>query len=262
MPADAPLISIVIPTRDRAALLRETLNSIFGQTYLNWEAMVIDDHSKDQTAEQMRSLVANESRVQYLSMAEKSSAPPAARNIGVANARGRVVIFLDSDDLLAPPCLAQRIEFMRDRAANLDFAVFPCQLFRQTPGDVALLWNRKTDEDDLDRFLKMDVAWQTTSPIWRRESLAKFSPWDEEVLSGQDWEFHIRELVAGLKYEWPECNRRAGFSPHGLSTDEDMRAEARTPIEQIADCSGVSPTQRRDSIGKQSFGPQHIRGSS
>ncbi len=228
-----PLISILIPTRDRAALLQQTLDSIRAQTYPDWEALVIDDHSKDETPAQMQAASSSDPRIRYLNLTDKSGAP-AARNLGIAEARGELVIFLDSDDLLAPHCLQQRIDVISDQR-NLDFAVFPCQLFRKTPGDVALLWNRKTDENDLDRFLKMDVAWQTTSPIWRKASLAKIGPWDETVLSGQDWEFHIRALVAGLKYEW--------FESQSISPDCFWRlAEAE-----------------RDSIGKQSFSPQHIR---
>jgi glycosyltransferase involved in cell wall biosynthesis len=197
-----PTISIIIPTKDRAALLQQTLDSVGAQTFSDWEALVIDDHSSDDTADQTRRASETDPRVRFHPLTDKTGAP-AARNLGIAEARGEYIIFLDSDDLLAPHCLQQRIDFMRDHA-DLDFAVFPCQLFRKSPGDVELLWNRKTDENDLDRFLKMDVAWQTTSPIWRKTSLAKIGAWDQSVLSGQDWEFHIRAIVAGLKYEWVE----------------------------------------------------------
>src|SRR5256885_12839057 len=157
-----PLISIVIPTKDRAALLQQTLDSVRAQTYREWEALVIDDHSTDETADVVEKFA--DPRIRRLNLTDKSGAP-AARNLGVAEARGEFVIFLDSDDLLAPHCLQQRIEVMQQHT-GLDFALFPCQLLRNSPGDVELLWNRKTDENDLDRFLKMDVAWQTSSPIW------------------------------------------------------------------------------------------------
>src|SRR5438105_6924545 len=191
-------ISIIIPTKDRAALLQQTLDSVRAQTYPEWEALVIDDHSRDDTAHVVQKFA--DPRIRLLQLTDKSGAP-AARNLGVAEARREFVIFLDSDDLLAPHCIQQRVEVMAEHP-NLDFAVFPCRLFRQTPGDVELLWNCKTDEDDLDRFLKMDVPWQTTSPIWRREALAKIGAWDECVISGQDWEFHIRSIVAGVEWGW------------------------------------------------------------
>ncbi len=146
-----PLISIVIPTRDRAALLGETLDSIRAQTYDNWEAIVVDDHSTDATGEEMREASARDSRMRFISLNEKTGAP-AARNLGAEQARGEFVIYLDSDELLAPWCLGDRVEVVRAHP-ELDFAVFPCQLFRERAGDTQLLWNRKTDENDLDRFL-------------------------------------------------------------------------------------------------------------
>src|SRR5947208_2324953 len=134
-----PLISIIIPTRDRADLLRETLDSVLAQTFETWEAVVIDDHSTDQTPQYLREMSAEDARIRFFSLNDKSGAP-AARNLGIAEARGELVIFLDSDDLLAPHCLERRIEFIAARP-ELDFAVFPCQLFLNQPGDIELLWN-------------------------------------------------------------------------------------------------------------------------
>jgi hypothetical protein len=273
-----PTTSIIIPTRNRAALLQQTLDSVRAQTISDWEAIVIDDHSTDETESQTREASSRDSRIRYLQIADKTGAP-AARNLGVKEAQGEYIIFLDSDDLLAPHCLEQRMKAMTNRR-DLDFSVFPCQLFRQTPGDVQLLWNCKTDENDLDRFLKMDVAWQTTSPIWRRESLGKFAPWDESVLSGQDWEFHIRAIVAGLKYEWFESScslspvlRGEGWGDGQGAIDGKQRCSAihaSNPSPQpsprstgereiMPDCFWRLADAERESIGKQSFGPEHLR---
>ena len=248
-----PVVSIIIPTKDRADLLQQTLDSLRAQAFADWEAIVIDDHSSDATVKQMQAASAADPRIRLRQLADKSGAP-AARNLGVSEARGEFVIFLDSDDLLAPHCLQQRIEVMRDRA-DLDFTIFPCQLFRKTPGDGELLWNCRTEQDDLDRFLKMDVAWQTTSPIWRRASLAKFGAWDETVLSGQDWEFHIRAIVVGLKYEWFESTT---FSPR-VHAESPPRVDAGAKRDFTPDCFWRLADADRDSIGKQSFSAEHVR---
>jgi len=224
----SPIVSLIIPTKDRADLLMETLASCLAQTDGRWEAVVVDDHSTDDTKDRTRSLP--DPRIVYYPLPAGKSGAPAARNFGASIARGEYIIFLDSDDLLAPHCIEQRIRIMQ-KNDDLDFAVFPCELFRKTPGDAKLLWNCAASENDLDRMLKMDVVWQTTSPIWRKSSLAKFAPWDEDVKSGQDWEFHIRAIVAGLKYE-------------------------RFPNR---DCFWRMADAERDSIGKQSFGKQHLQ---
>ncbi|PSO91368.1 MAG: hypothetical protein BRC43_01325 [Cyanobacteria bacterium QS_3_48_167] len=65
---------------------------------------------------------------------------------------------------MAPWALLNRFEQMEQRP-ELDFGIFPCVLFREQPGDLKLLWNDDTGADDIDRFLTLDIPWQTTSPM-------------------------------------------------------------------------------------------------
>lgn len=210
-----PKVSIIIPTKNRCSLLRETLQSVLQQTYADWEAIVIDDDSTDETIEQIILLSRQEPRIRLLQREGDRSGAPVCRNQGIAAATGDLVIFLDSDDALAPFCLEQRVNAMQSHL-DLDFAVFPCQLFCERPGDLALLWNADTSENDLDRLLHLhDVPWQTTSPIWRRQALNQLGAWDESLLRWQDWEFHFRSLIQGLRYKkfvTPDCFWRTSTS--------------------------------------------------
>src|SRR2546430_8387557 len=181
MSDDSPMVSIVVPTKDRRALLAETIASVRAQTYDNWELIVADDRSSDGSAEFVRELARQDQRIKLVSLSGEKAGAPAARNAGVRASSGPLIIFLDSDDLLAPSCLQRRVEVMRAHP-QLDFAVFPCQVFREQPDDLQLLFNADTGEDDLDRLLKVDVPWQTTGPIWRRQALEKIGPWDEQAL--------------------------------------------------------------------------------
>lgn len=225
-----PKVSIIIPTKNRCSLLGETLESVRKQTYSNWEAIVVDDGSIDGTIEQMLASSQEEPRIRFIKRSGNRTGAPVCRNIGITVSTGDYVIFLDSDDCLASFCLENRVKAMQTHP-NLDFGVFPCQLFQIKPGDVALLWNAETQENDIDRFLNTyDVPWQTTSPIWRREALTRLGPWDEDLLRWQDWEFHFRALIKELNYKKfarPDCFWRM-----------------RTPA--------------RESIGSTSFTPGHI----
>lgn len=223
-------VSIVIPCLNRAALLREALESVRAQTYQNWEAVVVDDGSTDQSVFLVQKMAREDLRIRIIRREGLRSGAPACRNQGLAASKGEYVIFLDSDDALAPHCLYQRVAAMRAEPC-LDFAVFPCQIFRQVPSDTDVFWNAHTAEDDLDRFLKLDVPWQTASPIWTRRALGVVGPWDEQVLSWQDWEFHLRALIAGLRYR--KFDR--------------------------ADCYWRVTDKSRDSIGRRSSQPEHIR---
>jgi glycosyltransferase involved in cell wall biosynthesis len=194
-----PLVSIVIPTKNRRDLLRETLASIFAQTFVDWEVIVVDDGSDDGTEEMMRSVVATEPRVRYIPRERRPAGGSVCRNIGAAAARGKFVLFMDSDDLLAPSCLEVRIKVLEKNPAA-DAVIFLTRAFKSAPGDSPFLWNKFTEEDDLDRFLRTDMPWHTSGPLWRRAGLARIGRWDELARASQDWEFHIRAIAAGLKY--------------------------------------------------------------
>lgn len=228
-----PLVSVIIPTKDRRILLGEALESLAVQSFPEWEALVVDDGSTDGTREFVSGLSQKDSRILYLSRTGNTPGAPACRNQGLALARGEYVIFLDSDDLLAPDCLRARVEVMRRGA--WDFAVFLTQVFVRRPQDDPRLWNRFTTQDDLDRFLAMDMPWHTSGPIWKRGALARMGPWDETCLSGQDWEFHVRALASDLLHTkvsvvdsfWRESrhgtiSRNWGSTPHLLNRTDLM----------------------------------------
>jgi glycosyltransferase involved in cell wall biosynthesis len=89
-----PTISVIIPTYNRASLLSRSVRSVLQQTYPDWELLVIDDGSTDNTAEFIRSL--NDKRIHYYY--KKNGGVSSARNLGLAKAKGEYVAFLDSDD--------------------------------------------------------------------------------------------------------------------------------------------------------------------
>jgi glycosyltransferase involved in cell wall biosynthesis len=194
-----PKVSVVIPTKNRRELLRETLASVMTQSYPNWEAIVVDDGSNDGTEELVKATAFADQRVRFVRRERKPPGAPTCRNIGLSLASGDYVIYLDSDDLLGTSCLERRIEIMKLNP-KVDFAVFQSRVFRSVPGDTHFFWNMFTAENDVDRFLRTDVPWQTAGSIWLKKSLLRLGPWDERALSWQDWEFHIRAIISGLNY--------------------------------------------------------------
>lgn len=217
-----PEVSVIIPLFNRRDLIGETLCSIQSQTYENWEVIVVDDGSNDGSFEYVEEFTKSDSRIKLYKRTNKPKGAPSCRNLGVEKSQGKYVIFLDSDDILAPFCFDQRVKYMNDHP-DLDFAVFHVILFTKTPGDSLILWNIFKDGDDIYRFLNSDSPWQTTSPIWTKKFLRKLGPWDEEAISWQDWEFHIRALVLKPTYakvdELPDCFMRRDNHLRISSTD-------------------------------------------
>lgn len=97
-----PLVSVVIPTRNRRPLLEEAIESVCQQTYTNWELVVVDDCSGDGTWRYMSAI--HDARIRPIRL-ERHSERSAARNRGLAEARGDYVLFLDDDDRLRPRAL-------------------------------------------------------------------------------------------------------------------------------------------------------------
>ena len=207
MPEPKPVVSVIIPHFNRSDLLSETVDSLIAQTYTDWEAIIVDDGSD---AEHRAALpaIAADNRIRLLNRERSPKGPSTCRNIGLEKACGEYVIFLDSDDLLAPWCLESRVDEMR-RRPELDLLVSHVLLFENVPGDCELLWNRLTDADNdrsnaLQRFLTQSPPWCVTSPIWKRDSLQRIGGFNENVVYGDDSDLHTRALLTDLPYRISE----------------------------------------------------------
>lgn len=196
------LVSVVIPTFSRAALLSQAVRSAVGQDHKDIEVIVVDDHGSDACTEAVLAEFGDDDRVKWVKRCDFSdlSGAQAARNLGSSLARGSFILFLDDDDLLFPNCLSQRLsEF--DANPHLDFCVGQCQIFQDVPEDADPLWRSwEKEQDDLTLFLSSDVPWQTAGPLWSRDALDRLGVWDVDLMAGHDYEFHIRALAMGLNY--------------------------------------------------------------
>lgn len=196
-------VSVVIPVKNRPELIRETLRSVQAQTYPHWEAVVVDDQSTDDTREAVAAMAEDDERVRLLRRPDGKGGAPVCRNLGWKNARGEYIVFLDSDDLLMEECLEGRIQFMESRP-ELDFGVFEARFFDEVPGDREEVFNVPTDKNPLDRFLTLDLPWQTAGPIYRRSAVEQIGGWNEDLSCGQDVDYGVRSLCQDLRYRHTE----------------------------------------------------------
>lgn len=105
------LVSIITPTYNCGRFIAETINSVLAQTYNNWEMLIVDDCSSDNTKEIVEQF--KDSRIKYFCL-EHNSGAAVARNTALRMAKGRWIAFLDSDDLWLPEKLERQIKFMED----------------------------------------------------------------------------------------------------------------------------------------------------
>ncbi|WP_373058659.1 glycosyltransferase family 2 protein [Zunongwangia sp. H14] len=111
----SPEVSVIIPTFNRAHILQETLDSVLQQTFKNWECIIVDDGSTDHTTSLLKKYL-KDKRFQYLHRPSSlTKGACTCRNIGIANARGSYLQFLDSDDLLAPNKLEIQLQELKQQ---------------------------------------------------------------------------------------------------------------------------------------------------
>ena len=117
-------VSVIIPSYNREALLCETLDSLRAQTFSDWEAIIVDDNSKDGSLEVARRYSALDGRFRAFSRQGEKLGACVCRNQGLSFATGDLIVFLDSDDLLSESCLEHRVIAM-DRFPDCGYGVYP-----------------------------------------------------------------------------------------------------------------------------------------
>lgn len=115
---EADLASIIMPSYNTAPYIKETIQSVLDQTYTNWELIIVDDCSTDNTEEVLATI--NDSRIRYFKN-EKNSGAAVSRNKALREAKGQWIAFLDSDDLWMPEKLEKQINFMKKNRYSFSY---------------------------------------------------------------------------------------------------------------------------------------------
>lgn len=124
MEQDAGLISIIVPVYNAGAYIRETISMVAAQTYGNWELLLVDDGSEDDSREKIReSMESGDARIRLIEKQQNEGAAR-ARNTGIEASKGRYVAFLDADDLWMPDKLEKELAFMKEKQAAFVFTAY------------------------------------------------------------------------------------------------------------------------------------------
>lgn len=195
---EQPLVSIIIPTFNRATIINDTLDSIINQTYPNWECIVVDDGSCDSTFSVIGNYCESDSRIKRFKRPDtKLKGANACRNFGLSHAKGYYCIFFDSDDIMATNCLEQRVKLFSEHPEK-DFLVFSMGVF----SDKSLceiypyrkVINLSLKETLEDFILSSTLPWNVSRPIFKTELIQNQIEFNEEIQNFQDEEFNVRVL--------------------------------------------------------------------
>lgn len=199
-----PLVSIIIPSYNKASLLMEMVRSIINQTYTNWELIIVDDGSDNENYSIVQDYILQDERCSLIRRFREPKNGNTCRNIGIELAKGDYLVIFDSDDLITTSCLDVRVKFMLSHP-DCDYASFPYAFFfdgEKTPfASAEKRLKVVPDEEILSYILRTDYPFTVWSNIYRKSSIENIR-WDENIYVYQDFDYMLTCALSGLKHEY------------------------------------------------------------
>ncbi|SFN33129.1 glycosyltransferase family 2 protein [Salegentibacter flavus] len=196
------LVSIIIPTYNRGHFLVETLNSIQDQTYQNWECIIIDDHSEDNTQDLLMDIEEQDPRFRFFRRPNNLvKGANSCRNYGFSLSKGYYINWFDSDDIMVPEHLELLVGRLEEE--NLDFVVGDSANFinlEKSFSGKPYQFNRCEDEIiNATDFAQQRIGWITDDFLGRRNSLNNINFNTNIQTDGDEYNFFTRYLLEGYK---------------------------------------------------------------
>lgn len=237
-----PKVSIIVPCYNAAKTVAETLESIQQQTLADWEAIVVDDGSTDDSADIINRYATNDERIRYVKQQNQGLA--SARNMGLQHAQGEFVNFLDADDLLLPEMLARTtLAFVDERESSVAY----CSAIL---ADESLVDMTATYEPVVEEFPFRELAAENALPchclVLRRDLFSRVGEFDRSLKHCHDWDMWLRIARLGVRFvRVPQAlvvyrMRPASMSRRGITFFEAGRTVIRRghgPDPRVSDVS-------------------------
>lgn len=197
----SPLVSVVIPTYNHAHFLVAALQSVIDQTYLNWEAIVVDNHSTDDTDTVVQSF--KNPRISLLKI-YNDGVIAASRNMGIKNAKGEWIAFLDSDDLWYPEKL-QVVMTQVSAASSVDICSTDELLVNELTGKNTVLRYGPFQSDFYKQLLETGNCLSPSATLVRRDFLRSNDIMfreNKEFITAEDYDFWLLLARADAKFKF------------------------------------------------------------
>ncbi len=208
-------VSVVVPAYNYGQFLPQALESLRVQTYPDWECIVVDDGSTDDTLAVVQAAAAGDRRVRYVSQPNRG--PSAARNRGIAESAGDYIQFLDADDLLPPTKLGAQVRAMEsDPSIGIVysdarfFRVSATELIRfRVSGPRPSTVPDGSSRDPLLWALIHNNIMVVEGPLVRRSAITAVGPFEESLARMEDWQYWLRCALAGVRFVADSAEERA-----------------------------------------------------
>jgi glycosyltransferase involved in cell wall biosynthesis len=253
------LVSIIVPTHNRAHFLPDCLKSVWAQAYRPLELIVVDDGSTDSTEQvllQWRGEQKENDAVAFTYIRQEKAGANVARNRGLVASRGEFIQFLDSDDVLLPHKIASGVRYFTGQ--NTDFVYSEVGLCDSglKPKSGRIGAPPHGTDSDITTYL-----WQTMGPLYRRVVTCAVGPWMESIFYADDWEYAARVKLLGYKGLFENkvggllrvYNRPERSSLPELLSEAEHSFAAFQSVTQMASRLGRLSEELRGRLGRRFF---------
>ncbi len=188
---DRPMISVITPVYKNAQFIDETIQSVVGQDYKNWEMIIIDDGADEESLKRIKKMVNKEARCRFYQHSENRGAA-AARNTGLEKSRGRFITFIDADDVILPDKFARQVDFMLNNNCPISYTGY-----RRMTSDGCKEGMYICGPSQIDyKILLKNTAMGTLTPMYDQD-LVGVHIFDEDLPMHEDFVFWCRILREG-----------------------------------------------------------------
>ena len=230
--ANQALISVIIPVYNYAHLLEETVKSVQEQTYANWECILVDDGSTDNTQEIVKQMMEKDARILYF--LQENSGPTIARNFGLTKAKGDFIQFLDADDLIENKKFEKQLALF-EKNPQLDLVYGNVKYFKS--GDIDKQYDDITLEGSKPWMKKLTGSGEEMikallngnlmvihSPLFKKSLIQKFGGMDEELYYNEDWDLWLRFAIGNANFLFDEStNTNALVRVHKSYSNDNFK---------------------------------------
>lgn len=198
---DNPEISIIIPSFNRAGIIQETLNSIIKQSFINWECIIVDDGSSDNTESIINEIISKDNRFKFFKRpSQMRKGANSCRNYGFEQSEGKFIVWFDSDDLM-------HFDYLQSHLSNLRQAEYNYSICRSkwlTLGGELVDGFRSSNlssRDIINDYIQFNSFWPINAVCYKREFLENHRlKFDESLQQSQEYDFHVKVLSVDSNY--------------------------------------------------------------
>lgn len=203
--ADVPRVSVVIPSYNYARFLGRAIESLQAQSFPNWEAIIVDDGSTDDTDKVAEGLLKKDPRIVYVR--QQNAGTSAAKNVGIRHARGDYIVFLDADDLLTANKLEAHVEHFKNNP-HVDISYSRFRYFQD--GDESSLFTKLDLSSKEEWAAVIDGRYDAALPVFlrgnnmaihaamvRKSLVDRVGDFDTGMQALEDWDYWLRCILRG-----------------------------------------------------------------